>query len=244
MSAAATDHTGCCPGVALWPPAGLRISATARGVPLVLRTVGDEDLAGLVSIFPPDVPHDPDLAVGGDPEQVAAQAVLRHVWRARAELAPQNWRLTFAVEAAGELAGQQDLKAEHFPLRRIVETSSWLGEAFRGRGIAKAMRAMVLQLAFTCFDAVAAEADSAEGNDAALGVSRSLGYSPCGDTYALHQGRVEHVLWSRLTRDRWALLRQGYGLADVEITGAAACRPLLGLAPVAADTVAADTVGG
>ncbi|HEV7824215.1 MAG TPA: GNAT family protein [Mycobacteriales bacterium] len=229
MSAAATDHTGCCPGVTLWPPAGLRVTASARGIPLVLRAVRDEDLPGLVTIFPPDVPHDPALAVGGDPAQVQAQAVLRHVWRARAELAPQNWRLTFAVEAAGELAGQQDLKAADFPERRIVETSSWLGEEFRGRGIAKAMRAMALQLAFTCFDAVAAEADSVEGNDAALGVSRSLGYSPCGDTYELHQGRVEHVLWTRLTRDRWALLRQGYGLSDVEITGARECRPLLGL---------------
>jgi RimJ/RimL family protein N-acetyltransferase len=229
VSASATDHTGCCPGVSLWPPAGLRITATARDVPLVLRAVRDEDLPGLVDIFPPDVPHDPALAVGGDPARVQAQAVLRHVWRARAELAPENWRLTFAVEAAGELAGQQDLKAVDFPERRIVETSSWLGEEFRGRGIAKAMRAMALQLAFTCFEAVAAEADSVEGNDAALGVSRSLGYSPCGDTYEVHQGRVEHMLWTRLTRDRWALLRQGYGLADVEITGAAECRPLLGL---------------
>jgi RimJ/RimL family protein N-acetyltransferase len=229
MSAAATDHTGCCPGVTLWPPAGLRVTASARGIPLVLRAVRDEDLPGLVTIFPPDVPHDPALAVGGDPAQVQAQAVLRHVWRARAELAPQNWRLTFAVEAAGELAGQQDLKAADFPERRIVETSSWLGESFRGRGLAKAMRAMVLQLAFSEFDAVAAEADSVDGNDAALGVSRSLGYSPCGDTYDMHQGRVEHMLWTRLTRDRWSLLRQGYGLSDVEITGARACLPLLGL---------------
>jgi RimJ/RimL family protein N-acetyltransferase len=228
---APVDHAaGHCPGVALWPPSGLRVTATARGVPLVLRAVRDEDLPGLVEIFPPDAGYDPALAVGGDPVTVEQQSVLRHVWRARAELAPQSWRLTFAVEAAGELAGQQDLKAVDFPQRRIVETSSWLGEPFRGRGIAKAMRAMVLQLAFSEFGAVAAEADSVEGNDAALGVSRSLGYSPCGDTYDMHQGRVEHLLWTRLTRDRWALLRQGYGLADVQVTGARACLPLLGLA--------------
>ena len=60
-------------------------------------------------------------------------------------------------------------------------------------------------------------------------MSRSLGYTPCGDTYELHQGCVEHMLWSRLTRDRWALLRQGYGVSDVVITGARECRPLLGL---------------
>jgi RimJ/RimL family protein N-acetyltransferase len=216
-------------GAALWPPDDLRITAIARDIPLVLRAVRDEDLAGLVAIFPPDAGYDPDLAVGGDPLEVERQSVLRHVWRARAELAPQNWRLTFAVEAAGQLVGQQDLRAVDFPQRRIVETSSWLGESFRGRGIAKAMRAMALQLAFSHFGARAAEADSVDGNDAALGVSRSLGYSPSGDTYQIHQGRVEHMLWTRLTRDRWSLLRQGYGLSDVEITGARACLPLLGL---------------
>jgi RimJ/RimL family protein N-acetyltransferase len=217
--------------VALWPPAGLRITATSRGMSLVLRTVRDEDLPGLVEIFPPDAGYDPTLAVGQDPQRVEQQSVLRHVWRARAELAPESWRLTFAVEADGRLAGQQDLKAVDFPRRRIVETSSWVAESFRGRGIAKAMRAMVLQLAFNSFDAVAAESDSAEGNDAALGVTRSLGYSPSGDTYEIHGGQVQHMLWSRLTRDTWALLRQGYGLADVEVSGARECLPLLGLGP-------------
>jgi RimJ/RimL family protein N-acetyltransferase len=218
-----------CPDAVLWPPAGLRIAATARGIPLVLRSVRDDDLPGLVRIFPPDAGYDPTLPLGGDAAGAEAQSVLRHVWRARAELAPRNWRLTFAVETDGELVGQQDLKAVDFPQRRIVETSSWLGEPFRGKGIAKAMRAMVLQLAFQCFGARAAESDSAEGNDAALGVTRSLGYSPSGDTYECHSGTVEHMLWSRLTRDRWALLRQGYGLTGVEITGADECLPLLGL---------------
>jgi RimJ/RimL family protein N-acetyltransferase len=220
---------GSCPDATLWPPAGLRISASARGIPLVLRAVRDEDLPGLVDIYPPDAGYDPTLAKGGDGAAAQRESVLRHVWRARAELAPHNWRLVFAVEAAGELVGQQDLKAVDFPQRRIVETSSWLGEPFRGKGLAKAMRAMMLQLAFDCFDAVAAESDSAEGNDAALGVTRSLGYSPAGDTYECHGGSVEHMLWARLTRDRWALLRQGYGISDVEITGAKACLPLLGL---------------
>jgi RimJ/RimL family protein N-acetyltransferase len=229
---AAENVAGSWSRTALWPPDGLRITASARGIPLVLRAVRDEDLAGLVAIFPPDAGYDPALSVGGDPAAVERQSVLRHVWRARAELAPQNWRLTFAVEAAGELVGQQDLRGVDFPQRRIVETSSWLGESFRGRGIAKAMRGMVLQLAFSHFGANAAEADSVDGNDAALGVSRSLGYSPSGDTYEVHRGRVEHVLWTRLTRDRWALLRQGYGLNEVEITGAEACLPLLGLATI------------
>jgi RimJ/RimL family protein N-acetyltransferase len=112
-----------------------------------------------------------------------------------------------------------------------VESSSWIGAPYRGRGLAKAMRAIVLHLAFEGFGARAAESESAEGNDAALGVTRSLGYTPSGDTYALHDGVVEHMLWSRLTRDRWALQRQGYGTGPVTVEGLEPCLEMLGLDP-------------
>jgi len=202
------------------------VNAVARGRAVTLRTPDDADLVALAAVLPADVAFDPSLPDTG----AAGLAMLRQAWRARAELAPARWRIVLAVEVDGTLVGAQDLKAADFPTRRIVETSSWLGTAHRGRGIAKAMRAMVLQLAFEELDAVAAESESAEGNTAALGVTRSLGYEPCGDRYESHAGVVEHMLWSRLTRERWALVHQGYGLSDVRITGVAACLPLLGLA--------------
>jgi len=210
----------------LWPLAGLRLH-TDR---VELRPPTDDDLPALADLYPEDVPFDPTLPVpAGERCARSRQAVLRHVWRSRAELEPAAWRICFAAYAGGELVGQQDLKAIDFPQRRIVESSSWIGAQYRGRGLAKAMRAIVLHLAFEGLGARAAESESAEGNDAALGVTRSLGYTPSGDTYALHEGVVEHMMWSRLTRERWALQRQGYGVGPVTVEGLEPCLELLGL---------------
>ncbi|WP_163507113.1 GNAT family N-acetyltransferase [Fodinicola acaciae] len=205
-----------------WPLFDLRVSATAAGHDLLLRTPTDADLPALLAIAPAELEMDPTLPGGS-----LAEWVPRHVWRARAESGPDRWRLVFLLECDGELAGTQDLKAVDFPRLRIVETSSWLGLAYRGRGLAKAMRAMVLHLAFTQLDAVAAESESEEHNDAALGVTRSLGYQPCGDTYAARTDRVDHMLHARLTRQRWALLRGGYGVDDLRISGAEQALALL-----------------
>jgi RimJ/RimL family protein N-acetyltransferase len=209
---------------ALWPLAGLRVTCDA----IELRVPSDADLAALASVAPDDLDLDPSLPA----TPTVAGGVLRHVWRARAELSPQDWRLCFVVLVDGRVAGEQDLDARQFARRRIVETSSWLAPAYRGRGIARAMRAMVLHLAFTGIDAVAAESETVEGADAALGVSRSLGYGPCGDTYVVTaDDRVEHRLWSRLTRQRWELARQGYGLGEIQVDGLAECLSMLGIGP-------------
>ncbi|GAA0261208.1 GNAT family protein [Cryptosporangium japonicum] len=213
----------------LWPLSGLRVRAGS----IELRPPTDDDLPALAALVPVEAGHDPTLPISGvsTPEEIAGQAVLRQVWRSRAELAPTQWRICLAAYVDGVLVGQQDLKADDFPRRRIVETSSWLGEEHRRQGHGKAMRALALHLAFEGLGAVSVESESAEGNDAALGVTRSLGYSPCGDTYELHDGVVTHMLWSRLTRERWALHKQGYGLAPVEVEGVDGCRRLLGLPP-------------
>jgi hypothetical protein len=91
------------------------------------------------------------------------------------------------------------------------------------------MRALILHLAFEGLGAVAVESESKEGNDAALGVTRSLGYDPCGDTYVAGAGGVEHRLWSRLTRARWSLIHQGYRIGPITVEGLDPCLPLLGL---------------
>lgn len=211
---------------ALWPFAALRV----RAGEVELRTPTDDDLPALAALYPLDVPFDPTLPVSsGDAGHRARESVLRHVWRARAELTPVRWRLCFAVYVGGVLVGQQDLKAVDFPARRIVESSSWAGTSFRGRGYGKTMRALVLHLAFRGFGARAAESESTEGNDAALGVTRSLGYDPCGDRYALAGSVVEHRMWSRLTKERWSLIHQGYGTGPVTVEGLEACLPLLAI---------------
>lgn len=225
------------PDLDLWPLPGLWL----RAGDLELRPPRDDDLAELADLFPPEAGWDPTLPVrAADNAAAARQSVLRHVWRSRAEVSPEKWRICFAAYVDGVLVGEQDVKAVDFPARRIAETSSWVAAPHRGRGHAKAMRALVLHFAFDGLDALAAESESAEGNDAALGVTRSLGYTPCGDTYALHDGVVEHMLWSRLTRERWSLLRQGYSIGTIELAGLEGCRDLLGLPPAAKPPVAAS----
>jgi RimJ/RimL family protein N-acetyltransferase len=231
------------PDVTLWPLARLRV----RAGDIELRPATDEDLPALAALVPPEAGHDPTLPICGviNAQEVAAQAVLRQVWRSRAELQPGSWRICLAAYSEGVLIGQQDLKADDFPTRRIVETSSWLGEDHRRRGHGKAMRALALHLAFEGLGAIAAESVSAEGNDAALGITRSLGYSPSGDTYEIQDGVVTHMLWARLTRERWALHRQGYGLAaPVEIEGIEGCRRLLALPPAGSSTPEANRANG
>lgn len=225
-------------GPDLWPPAGLRVSGAFGGrgrppgrVAVTLRTPTDPDLAALAGIFPTDAGWDPGLPAVGEEGLRGPRSVLRHAWRARAELGPERWRLVLAVEVDGTLVGQQDLKATHFGVRRIVETSSWLAREHRGRGIATGMRALALHLAFTGLHARAAESESSEGNVAALAVTRSLGYEPSGDVYLAHAGGVDHRLWSRLTRDRWASVSQRYDIAEVTLVGVEACLPLLDPAP-------------
>lgn len=210
--------------VDLWPPAGLRVRAGA----VELRPPCDDDLPALAALFPTETGWDPTLLVtGADAEARGRQSVLRHVWRARAECAPARWRLCLAVFLDGEPVGEQDLKAADFPVRRIVETSSWLGAAYRGRGLGTTMRTLALHLAFEGFGAVAVETSFVEGNAPALGVTRSLGYTPCGDTWEAFEGVRTHLLWSRLTRERWA---GGDGRAGpVTLTGVAPVRELLGI---------------
>lgn len=230
------------PDPTLWPLTRLRV----RAGEIELRPPLDEELAALAALVPPEAGHDPTLPISGvtRPDEVAAQAVLRQVWRSRAELAPARWRICLAAYVDGVLIGQQDLMAEDFTRRRIVETSSWLGKEHQRRGHGKAMRALALHLAFEGFGAIAGESQSADGNDAALGITRSLGYSPSGDTYEVHEGIVTHMLWSRLTRERWALHRQGYGLGTVSIEGLEGCRRLLGLPPTAPEVPAPTRANG
>src|SRR5688500_16771246 len=97
----------------LWPRTGLRVPPAGRE----LRPPTDADLPALAALYPSDVAFDPTLPLpAGERGARARQAVLRHVWRSRAELAPEAWRICFGAYEDGGLVGQQDLKAVGFPL--------------------------------------------------------------------------------------------------------------------------------
>jgi RimJ/RimL family protein N-acetyltransferase len=75
-----------------------------------------------------------------------------------------------------------------------VETGSWLGRDFQGRGLGTEMRAAVLTLAFEHLGARVARSGAIAGNPQSLGVSRKLGYSVAGSRMVAPRGEpLEHT---------------------------------------------------
>jgi RimJ/RimL family protein N-acetyltransferase len=122
------------------------------------------------------------------------------------------------------MIGQQDIQADGFEVRRVVETGSWLGRAHQGRGAGREMRAAVLHLAFAGLGAARAETGAFADNPASLGVTRSLGYEPNGEAVFDRQGTAARMLRFAMTREAWEARRRD----DIEISGLEPCRPLLG----------------
>jgi len=58
------------------------------------------------------------------------------------------WKLPLAVVLDGQPVGVQEVRATDFATAKTVETGSWLGLEWQGRGIGTEMRAAVLALAF------------------------------------------------------------------------------------------------
>ena len=74
----------------------------------------------------------------------------------------------------------QGMHARGFAARRTVDTGSWLGQDYQGRGFGKEMRAAVLALAFDGLGARLAETEAFLDNAASNAVSRALGYEENG----------------------------------------------------------------
>jgi len=140
----------------------------------------------------------------------------------RSSWTPTAWELNLLVWAEGTLAGTQGMKANALGVTRTVETGSWLGAAFQGRGYGTEMRAAVLELAFRGLGAERAVSGWLEGNDASARVSAKLGYRETGLGEARPRGLpvVEHRV--ELARRRWQ------SPVRVEIAGLEACRDLFG----------------
>jgi RimJ/RimL family protein N-acetyltransferase len=208
-----------------WPVADLRLT-TPR---LVLRPFTEADLAGLADVVPDDFDTDPSLPTHhvDDPRTAKGIAVHQSYWQAMATWSPASWRLPFVVALDGRPVGMQELEADGFAGRRVVGSGSWLVPDVRGRGIGTEMRAAVLHLAFGGLGAEVAETEAWWDNHASLGVSRSLGYEPNGETIHVHRDRRDRIVRLRLTADRWAAVA---GAHPTTVTGLDACRHLFGVA--------------
>ncbi|WP_018350558.1 GNAT family N-acetyltransferase [Longispora albida] len=188
---------------------------------VTLRANTEADLVPLSELCPADVETNPHLPDFGVPGHRAAHAIHQGYWRSMGSWEPGTWSAGFTVWVSGELAGFQDLEAADFGALRTVETASWLGTAFRGKGIGKAMRLAVLSLAFDGLGAEVAETEAWTHNASSLGVSRALGYVDNGVKLHRHQDSVAEMARMRLTRQRWSELHTGH---DVTIEGLDTCR--------------------
>lgn len=207
-----------------WPLFELRVLAPG----LELRLPTDEEAIALARVAAAGI-HDPavmpfsvpwtDLPPGD-----FERGFVQFHWRTRGALRPENWQLPFAVWVEGELAGCQELAGEAFSSRRTVVTGSWLGRAFQGRGIGRAMREAVLHLAFEGLGAEAAWTAALEGNHASDRISVALGYRLEGVGTAAPRGIPREIRKFRLDRAAWSSRRR----SDVRIEGLAPCLTLLG----------------
>jgi RimJ/RimL family protein N-acetyltransferase len=208
---------------ARWPLLDLRLTTGD----LVLTPLVEADLAEVVRVLPPDLELNPAATrFAVDEPTHRGLVVQQEYWRSYGTWTPQAWRFHLAVRTDGELLGLQELEGEDFPTLRTVDTSSWLVAPVRGTGVGKAMRRAVLALAFEHLGARAAITSAWHDNYASLGVSRSLGYRPNGESFLARGDGVDTLVHLRMTVDDW---RAGGGGGDVTVTGVRPALPLFGL---------------
>lgn len=208
-----------------FPLLGLRL----RTPRLELRLPSPEELGALADVAAEGV-HAPDtmpfmVPWTDRPPAEIARGVVQHHWLILGQWTPDDWQLNFTVFHAGEVVGQQDLRARDLAVLRQVGTGSWLGRRHHGKGIGTEMRAAVLHLAFTGLGADEAISRAFADSRASLAVSRKLGYRDNGTARQVVRGAmtVEHRM--RLTRADW----EKHATTPVTIEGLAPCLPMFGL---------------
>ena len=210
-----------------WPLFGLRV-VTPR---LELRLPRDDDLAALARLVreglhdPAEMPFD-DPPWTDEPSPGRERGFVQRQWLARANWAPEDWRLRLMAVVDGAPVGMQDVMATRFDALGVVTTYSWLVRREHGKGIGKEMRAAVLHLAFEGLGARAAQSEAFETNFASRHVSLALGYEENGRGFDLRRGIATPNVRYIIRRERWLARRRG----DVAIEGLEACRALFGVA--------------
>jgi RimJ/RimL family protein N-acetyltransferase len=116
---------------------------------------------------------------------------------------PERWSLNLIAFLEGKPIGSQGMDAQDFSARRTVETGSWLGAPYQGKGLGKEQRAAVLELAFGGLGAEAAVSGSFAHNVKSQRVSERLGYERTGTRTMQSRGEdVQHYDY-RLDRADW-----------------------------------------
>lgn len=139
-----------------------------------------------------------------------------------AEWRPEKWSLNLIAFLDSGPIGSQGAAATDFATTREVETGSWLGAPFQGRGLGTEQRAAVLELAFSGLGAEAAVSGSFSHNVKSQRVSEKLGYRVTGTRTMLSRGEPAAHYDYRLERGSWR------SPVEVEIAGLEPALPLFG----------------
>jgi RimJ/RimL family protein N-acetyltransferase len=209
---------------AAWPVFALRI----RSEHLELRLPTDDEVLTMIDLAHDGI-HPPDempfgVAWSVVPSPAFERSFLQHHWAMRAGWTPEAWTLNLMVEMDGRPIGTQTVHAVDFAIHRIVDTGSWLGMAYQGKGFGKEMRGAVLAFAFDGLGAAVAESAAFPENLASSGVSRSLGYEDNGVGALAPQGVSRVSQRFRMTVERW----RSRPRPPVTIEGLEGCRELFG----------------
>ena len=209
-----------------WPLFGLVL----RSARLELRPPTDDDLPALLEVARAGI-HDPATMpfaiawtdVRGD---AFDHGFLQYHWGTRASWTVDTWSLPFTVFLDGQPIGTQDVRATNLLTERAIDTGSWLGLPWQGRGYGTEMRAAVLAFAFDHLGVVIARSAALDGNGASRRVSMKLGYRPDGFDEIAPRGtpvRQERFVVDHASFDRgpWPLTVEGFD----------GCRAMFGLEP-------------
>ena len=206
------------------PYAPLNVAVTT---PLIeLRGATDDllaDLAPLVRAGQADAspaPYDDPISLYESDPDVRVEKWLRAIWRTRARVEPDYWRLNLAVVVDGRPVGMQDVIGPEYDDFRAVTTFSWLAADHRGRGLGREMREAALHVAFEGLGAAEATSEAFVDNAGSNHVSEVLGYQGNGTTWATRLGEATLLQRWRLTREDWEPRRR----TDITISGAEECR--------------------
>jgi RimJ/RimL family protein N-acetyltransferase len=207
-----------------WPIFGLRI----RTERLELRLPTDDEILALIDVAKAGI-HPPDempfgVAFTDPPSPEFERGFIQHHWSIRGTWTPDAWQLNLGVFHDGVPMGSQSIHAKRFRLYRTVDTGSWLGAAFQGRGFGKEMRTAVLAFAFDGLGARFAESGAFTDNDRSNAVSRALGYEENGRTELAPRGEPRDTIRWRMSAEQWHARPR----PPIAIEGLDACRDLFG----------------
>lgn len=207
-----------------WSLFGLRL----RTERLELRLPTDDDLIALIDVAQAGI-HGPDEMPFAStwstlPSPAFERGYLTYHWANRSGWTPESWELGLAASFDGQLIGMQGMFARSFASSRTVNTGSWIGRAFQGRGLGKEMRLAALALAFDGLGAHLAETEAFLDNAASNAVSRALGYEENGFGSLSPTGVPRETQRFRMTVAGWRSRPRPL----VAIEGLDACREMFG----------------